>query len=86
MLATNSEPRRLFSLEVVDEVPALFSDYDLGDTVRCMLPSFGFGGYDGTVRILAREFNPASGTCKLVVEEPRAASVWIYQEDAEEET
>lgn len=86
VLDTSSEPRRLFSLEATNTEPALYSAYGLGDTVRCMLPSFGFGGYDGTVRILAREYRPDSGVCKLVVEEPHEATAWIYQEDAEEET
>jgi len=83
VLNTNSQPRRIFSFEVTNHTPALFADYDLGDVVSCVLPSFGFGGFDGTVRILAREFNPATGVCKLVVEEPHAVEPWIYQEDAE---
>jgi len=84
VLDTNSDPRRIFSLEVTNHEPALFSAYDLGDTVSCVLPSFGFGGFDGTVRILAREYDPQTGACKLVVEEPQAMEPWVYQVDAEE--
>ena len=85
VLDTNSEPRRIFSLAVTDHAPARFADYDLGDVVGCVLPSFGFGGFDGTVRILAREFDPEAGTCKLVVEEPHSVEPWIYSEDLETE-
>lgn len=84
VIDTNSNPRRIFSFEVTNATPATFADYDLGDTVRCMLPSFGFGGFDGTVRVLGREFDPATGVCKLVVEEPHAVTPWIYSEDLEE--
>ena len=51
----------------VNSKPALFADYGLGDSVRVILPSFGFGGTDESVRILAREFDPNSGACGLVV-------------------
>jgi len=81
---TNSNPRRIFSLEVTNNTPGTFADYGLGDTVACVLPSFGFGGFDGKVRILGREYNPATGVCKLVVEEPHAIEPWIYTEDEQE--
>lgn len=82
---THSAPRRIFSLEVTDDVPGRFVDYGLGDTVRCLLPSFGFGGFRGTVRIIGREYDPSTGTCKLVVEEPHAVEPWVYQDEAPEE-
>jgi hypothetical protein len=81
VLATHSEPRRIFNLEVTDDAPGRFGDYDLGDLVRCVLPSFGFGGYDGTVRVIGREYDPESGRCTLVVEEPNEPPFWIYQDD-----
>ncbi len=84
VLDTNSSPRRIFSFEVTNDVPGRFADYELGDVVSCVLPSFGFGGFDGTVRVLAREYVPATGVCRLVVEEPHAVEPWIYSEDLEE--
>jgi hypothetical protein len=38
--------------------------------VRLITPSYGFNGYDEAVRVLMREFDPGSGRCTLVVEEP----------------
>jgi hypothetical protein len=61
-------------LEVVNATPALFKEYEIGDTVRCELPSFGFHGYRESVRVLTREYDPnVPGKCALVVEE---ASPW----------
>ena len=85
VLKRDSEPRRIFNLDVTDDAPGRFADYDLGDLVRCVLPSFGFGGYDGTVRVIGREYDPASGRCTLVVEEPNEPAFWIYQDDLTEE-
>ncbi len=85
VLDTNSEPRGIFSLEVTNHDPAMFSAYGLGDTVACVLPSYGFGGFDGTLRVLAREFDPETGNCRLVVEEPQAVEAWVYQVDVGEE-
>jgi hypothetical protein len=81
---TYSEPRKIFSFEVTNNTPARFAEYDLGDVLACKLPSFGFGGFDGTVRVLARECNPQTGVCKLVVEEPHAVEPWIYSDELEE--
>lgn len=83
VLNTNSSPRRIFSLEVTNHTPGRFGDYDLGDVVACTLPSFGFGGFGGAVRILGREYDPGTEVCKLVVEEPREIEPWISQEDVE---
>jgi len=80
-----SAPRKLFTLPVLNLEPALFAGYRLGDTIGCTLPSFGFDGFEGTVRVLGREFDPMTGECDLVVEEARAIEPWIYDEDIEEE-
>lgn len=68
-LAESKDPHVMLELEALDTAPARFVEYGVGDTVRVLLPSFGFGGYDAQVRILAREYDPARGTCKLVVRE-----------------
>ena len=75
------EPHKIFPLEVTDNEPGRFAAYDLGDTVGCVLPSCDFGGYDGAVRILAREYNPATGDCQVVVEDARTVEPWLYQVD-----
>jgi len=80
-----SEPRRYFRFPVTNSEPGKFDSYALGDTVRCALPSFGFDGYEEDVRILVREYNPVTGYCELVVEEPNEPLYWIYQEDLPEE-
>jgi hypothetical protein len=64
-----AQPHNVFTLEAMDLPPARFADYDVGDSVRVMLHSYGFGGYDGLVRVLAREYDPARGVCRLVVQE-----------------
>jgi len=80
-LSQNSEPRRIFSLPVLDAEPGRFSAYGLGDVVRAVLSTYGFGGYDGKLRVLAREFDPSSGGCKLVVEEQNEIVPWIYTDE-----
>jgi hypothetical protein len=79
-LADSSEPRRIFTLPVTNNEPGLYGAYDLGDVVRAVLPTYGFGGYDGTLRILAREFNPGDGGCQLQVDENNAPNAWVYQD------
>ena len=69
LLGISKNPYNMLDLEALNIAPARFSDYDVGDTVRVQLYSYGFGGYDHNVRIEAREFNPATGTCRLVVRE-----------------
>lgn len=83
VLDTNNQPRRIFSLAATNNEPAMYKDYGLGDTVGCVLPSFDFGGFDGTVRVLAREYDPDTGSCRLVVEEPQPVEPWVYQVETE---
>jgi hypothetical protein len=85
-ITQQSEPRKIFTLPVTDDKPGRFADYDLGDTVKATLPTFGFGGYAGALRILAREYDPATGDCSLVVEEQRSVDAWIYQDEPGEDT
>jgi len=62
-------PHTLAALTVADIRPARFADYDVGDIVQVVLPSFGFDGYDAAMRIVARGFDPWSGKCELVCDE-----------------
>lgn len=68
-LAASKDPVNVLSLVAVDLAPAAFADYDVGDSVRVSLENYGFGGYDHMVRVVTREYDPASGACSLVVEE-----------------
>jgi hypothetical protein len=68
LLAESAWPRVMLELDALDAGPGLFAEYDVGDSVNLSLPSYGFGGYGGMVRILARTFVPARGVCELVVE------------------
>ncbi len=65
---TYAQPRLRFQIEVADTLPGRFRDYNVGDTVTLDLPTARWG-YRGRVRVLAREYRPASGVCGLVVEE-----------------
>lgn len=64
-----SSPHTRPSLTVINSAPALYSTYDVGDYIRCVLPTYGFGGYNAVVRVLAREYDVQNKSCKLVTEE-----------------
>jgi hypothetical protein len=68
---TNAEPHTRIELTVSNSSPAKFANYDLGDVIGCVLPSYGWNGFDAPVRVLAREYHPTGGDCKLVVEEDK---------------
>ena len=64
-----SSPHMRPALTATNKPPATFSTYGIGDYIRCVLPTYGFNGYNAVVRILAREFNVQKTECKLVAEE-----------------
>lgn len=68
-LAKTAWPRAELALETANRNPAKFADYRLHDTIPLTLVSYGYGGWSGRVRVLAREFHPDSGVCDLVIEE-----------------
>jgi hypothetical protein len=65
-LAEKSAPHTAISLEVIDAAPARFSDYGVGDIVGVELftesPEWAI---TGKARILARDYSPETGRCKL---------------------
>ncbi len=65
-LRENAYPHTIGAMEVVNRMPALFADYDMGDILRVTLPSCGYDGYDAPMRLLARAFDPLSGRCQVV--------------------
>ena len=62
-------PRRAVALQVTNREPGRFAEYDLGDGVTLVLPTYGFGGTKGLFRVQGREFFPDEDVCDLVVEE-----------------
>jgi len=70
-IRNSAYPHSLAKLSVSDSAPAGFGDYDVGDIVRVILPSFGFDGfgYDAPMRVVARGFDPQSGKCEVVLDE-----------------
>jgi hypothetical protein len=68
-LATHKDPRSILKASATNDAPALFADYDVGDTISVLLHSYGFGGFDASIRVLTREYNPSAETCTLVFEE-----------------
>ena len=54
---------------MVNAKPAVFESYDVGDYVGLQAPNFQWGGFDGVVRILARNFDARTGDVALIIEE-----------------
>ena len=70
-LEETAYPTRVLALATTDDRPARFRDYDVGDVVLCVLPSFDWNGVRGMYRVMGREFFPEHGVCDLVLEEAR---------------
>lgn len=62
----NRNPREILMLDAVDLSPARFADCGLGDTIRVWLYSYGFSEYDHLMRIVGREYYPATNLCRIV--------------------
>ena len=69
VLSEYKNPRLKFSLDVLGLDPADFSDYGVGDivTLQAFLLKTAWA-YEGTVRVMARQWNP-DNVCRLEVEE-----------------
>jgi len=69
LLAFYKDPRNVFKIKAVDNDPARFSEYAVGDTLRCVaFLQFSEWAFDGNVRVIAREWTP-KGECRLEVSE-----------------
>lgn len=66
---THSRPHTRITAIAVNKDPATFNQYDIGDRLGCVLPTFGFDGFDETIRILSREYDTIAGSCSLVLEQ-----------------
>lgn len=62
-------PFNAYEVEALDEDPGEFRVYGVGDYVTLSLPSYGFGGTDTVVRVLAREYRPSEERCTLILQE-----------------
>ena len=69
LLKKQKQPVNLYDLIVVDEEPARFRAYGLGDVLTLQAPSVGFEGTNKRVRVVGRDYFPANGTINLVVQE-----------------
>jgi len=83
VLKHKAHPQRIFKLKVTNDEPGLFSAYGLGDVVGCVLPGYTFGGLDEPIRVIGREYDPASGVCSLIVEQPRTVDYWFRESELE---
>jgi hypothetical protein len=69
LLSEMAYPKRRFAPRAINRDPAHFADYDIGDILTMQaLTIHSLWTFDGTIRILGREFSK-DGTCKLEVEE-----------------
>lgn len=68
MVAEMAWPRERLTLTALNQPPATFGQYDVGDVVRVQaFLKCAEWAYDGSVRIIAREWTP-DGRCRLEVE------------------
>jgi len=70
LLVEMAYPRNRITLSATNQVPALYSEYDVGDIVwaELFLDSVGWH-FDAAVRVLAREWDANTDSCTLEVEE-----------------
>jgi hypothetical protein len=65
-------PKVMTDLAVTNSEPAKFGRYRVGDELQCVLPDYGFNGYDEKVRVIGREYNHKSGNCRLAALESKS--------------
>lgn len=69
-LAQMAWPVNSISLNMLNADPSPFADYDVGDIVSAELfLKSSEWVYEGNVRIIAREFTPGTGQCRLEIQE-----------------
>jgi len=83
-LRENAFPHTIVGLEVSDNLPSKFEDYGIGDIISINLVNYGFEGFSAPMRILARGYDPGTGSCELVCDERFEYSISTYEDDATE--
>lgn len=78
VITDQAEPTFMLELDVANAPPAKFGEYNIGDSVHCVLPTYTFDGYEADIRIMTREYFPAEGYCKLVVHEVTEVEILRY--------
>jgi len=68
-LSRTKEAWNGIEMKGVDRAPALFAGYDVGDRIPLEAYSYGFDGFEATVRVEGREFFPDTGQLGLLVSE-----------------
>lgn len=66
-----STPRRRLVMNVTNNKPGLFRDYQHGDVLRVIAPSLKTAGYAADVILQSREYNVLDGNCRAVTTEVR---------------
>jgi hypothetical protein len=71
LLASTTNPGRLFTVDALNLVPGLFASYDLDDEIWLEALTYGWSpdGFSGFVRLEQREFDPNTGLCKVNLRE-----------------
>lgn len=77
LLAQSKDPHNMLELVALDDAPARFADYAVGDSLPLQIHSMGFSGsgtspgtgLETTVRIWGRSYAPNINLCGLVVRE-----------------
>jgi hypothetical protein len=74
LLAETALPRIILDVTAVDQPPATFEQYDIGDNLPVELPDYGIGSsFVGAATVMARAFYPRDGRLNLVLEATAAA-------------
>lgn len=66
-LEQSARPYRALTTNVMNLAPARFGDYGIGDTLGVLLLDKYGDAHEGEKRVVGREFEPATGTCKVVL-------------------
>ena len=66
LLEESKDPHDMLSISALNQDVG-FADYSVGDSVMAYLPSYGFGGFSGLVKVEGRTYQPSDGVCDLVL-------------------
>lgn len=67
-LEASLTPRKILTLDTVNQAPGVFATYHLGDRVAVLVHSVGWHGVNQLGRVTGRTFNPTTGVSRVVLE------------------